>query len=344
MDIDSRDLEMLEALDRLGTLTAAAEHLYVSQPALSQRLRGLEDQVGGSLFDRRGRGLVATPLGRRMQLAARRALHELRTAEQDVRELLEGSHRPVRLSAQCTHNYRWLAAVLPEFRQRRPGVSVVVETMPEDEPVDALLDDRIDLALVTKLDRQMDRVSLQRLFDDELFAVVAADHHWAGRQHVEADDFLDVHLVLCDSYDPRRENPVPLPIPTGARPARLTTLPLITDLIVEMIVADDAVTILPSWIAAPYLQSHDIATIQVGARAERRTWYCATRHGEGSDAVTDLVDVLATRFDGYSPPHYLRDRGGFESAGALADEAAIDAGVDAVVTATGSEVAAPVTT
>lgn len=324
MDIDARDLEMLEAMDRLGTLTAVAEHLYVSQPALSQRLRRLEDQFGGSLFERRGRRLVATPLGRRMQLAARRMLLELRTAEQEVRELLDGSRRPVRLSAQCTHNYQWLAPLLHEFRERRPGASVVVETVPEDEPVEALLDDRIDLALVTKLDRQMDHVRLQRLFDDELFAVVAAEHPWVGREHVEADDFRNVHLILCDSYDPRRENPVPLPIPPGAQPARLTTLPLVTDLIIEMVISSDAVTVLPSWIAAPFAKTLDISAVRVGARAQQRTWYCATRHDEASEAVADFVDVLTSRFEGYTAPRYLLDRGSFDGAGDHATEVALE--------------------
>ena len=79
MDIDVRDLELLEAIDRHQTLTAAADQLYVSQPALSQRLVKLEQRLGTPLFER-GRRLVATEAGRRTLRAAQVTLAELRNA------------------------------------------------------------------------------------------------------------------------------------------------------------------------------------------------------------------------------------------------------------------------
>src|SRR6476659_1808805 len=83
MDVDVRDLELLEAIDRHETLTAAADQLYVSQPALSQRLVRLEQRLGTPLFER-GRRLVPTDAGRRMLRAARVTLVELRTAVREV--------------------------------------------------------------------------------------------------------------------------------------------------------------------------------------------------------------------------------------------------------------------
>ena len=53
-----RTFELLEALAADGTLTAAARRLHVGQPALSQRLTGLEDRLGVRLFERKGRALV----------------------------------------------------------------------------------------------------------------------------------------------------------------------------------------------------------------------------------------------------------------------------------------------
>ena len=84
---------------------------------------------------------------------------------------------------------------------------------------------------------------------------------------------------MFDSYDPARVPAVPLPIPDGARPGRLTLLPLVTELVIETVIASDAVTVLPSWIAAPYLASGRVAGIQVGREAQGRTWYAATRRG-----------------------------------------------------------------
>ncbi|HEX6659246.1 MAG TPA: LysR family transcriptional regulator, partial [Ilumatobacter sp.] len=102
MDIDLRDLELLEALDQHKTLTAAASHLYVSQPALSQRLLRLEQRLGTPLFERLGRRLVANSAGNRMLRGARVALHELRDAVRDVSETPSDTREMVRIWTQCS--------------------------------------------------------------------------------------------------------------------------------------------------------------------------------------------------------------------------------------------------
>jgi LysR family transcriptional regulator for metE and metH len=293
MDVDVRDLELLDALGRHETLTAAAQHLYVSQPALSQRLIRLEQRLATPLFERRGRRLVATEAGRRMLRAAHVALGELRAAQGDLRELSSNRRQPVRIATQCATTYEWLPDVLRTLREREPGAEVRIESLVHDELISALLDERIDVALINKLERQADRVRLQHVFDDELRAVVPSSHRWADLTHVTAHDFDDVHLMLCDSYDQSRVPPVQLPVPVGARPRRLTTLPLSTDVMIEIVASgDDVATILPSWIISSYLPTRDLASVQVGETPQARTWYCATRHGPQPDNVEAFVSVL----------------------------------------------------
>jgi LysR family transcriptional regulator, regulator for metE and metH len=302
MDVDVRDLELLDALGRYETLTAAARHLYVSQPALSQRLIRLEQRLATPLFDRRGRRLVANAAGDRMLRAAQIALGELRAAQSDVLEIVGSRRQPVRVATQCATTYQWLSGALRLLRERRPGAEVRIETVPDDETVTALLDARIDVALINKLDRQVDHVRLQRVFDDELRAVVASSHPWAGRTHVAAPDFVDVHLVLCESYDQNRVPPKPLPVPIGAQPQRVTMLPGGADLLIEMVASGgDVVTIMPSWIAAPYLESHDLTSVQVGTTPQARTWYCATRHGPQPESIEAFVSVLTEQTATPSP-------------------------------------------
>ena len=211
---------------------------------------------------------------------ARRPGRAARRAGRRARASSAAAANRCAMTTQCATTYQWLPEVLRALREREPGAEVRIETVPDAETIPALLDARIDVALVNKLDRQADRVRLQHLFDDELRAVVSSSHPWAGRAHVAAADFVDVHLALCESYDQNRVPPVPLPVPIGAQPQRLTTLPLTADLLIEMVASGgDVVTILPSWIVAPYLQTHDLASVQVGVTPQARTWYCATRHG-----------------------------------------------------------------
>jgi LysR family transcriptional regulator, regulator for metE and metH len=297
MDLDLRDLELLNALADAQTLTAAAKSLYVSQPALSQRLTKMEDKLGVRLFDREGRRLVVNPAGRRMLVASRLVLAELRSAERDVRDIRDGANRRVRFTSQCSTTFQWLPPVLKRFREQQPNIEIRIETVPGDDPIGALVDDRVDVALVTKLDRQMDRVLLTPLFDDEMVAVVAGPHPWAARRYVTARDFDDAHLILYDVYDQTRIPSTPLPVPHGARPARITTMPVITDLLIEMVAGGEGVTVLPNWVAAPYTTSHDVEIVHLGAKPLIRTWYCATRPGPRLPHIDAFVQELTRELE-----------------------------------------------
>ena len=292
LDLDLRDLELLEALQQHQSLTAAATHLHVSQPALSQRLLRLEQRLGAPLFERRGRRLVANAAGQRMLQATRVTLHELRDAVRDVARIVEPEPASIRLWTQCSTNYQWLPPVVHEFRRQHPEAEVAIVNLNERPLVAALESGELDVALVSKLDRQLDRVRLHELFDDELLAIVSPEHPWAGRPYVGADDFADVELVVFDSYDPTREPATPLPLPPGARPATLTLVPLVTDLLVESIVRTPRVTVLPSWTAAPYLAAGMVVGVQLGPKPQGRTWYAATRRGRQSQLVRDFLDQL----------------------------------------------------
>lgn len=293
MDVDLRDLELLNTVAGTGSLTAAAELLYVSQPALSQRLTRLEGRLGTQLFDRQGRRLVPNAAGNRMLLAARQILAELGSATRDLQEMRDGRARRVRLAVQCSTTFQWLPPVIQGFRTHCPGAEVRIESLPGDALITALLEDRLDVALITKPDPQMDRIQLTELFDDEMVAVVPTAHPWARLPHLTARDFDDSQLVLYDLYDQSRVPSTPLPLPHGARPARIITMPVITDLVIEMVAGGQGATVLPRWVAAPYVGSHGLALIRIGTQPTIRTWYCATRPGPRPDLVNALVSELS---------------------------------------------------
>ncbi|MBT2396517.1 LysR family transcriptional regulator [Streptomyces sp. ISL-100] len=302
MDVDLRDLELLHATADVGSLTAAAERLYVSQPALSQRLTRLEDRLGMRLFDRQGRRLVPNAAGRRMLAAAHHIFGELESAARDLKDIRDGRARRVRFTAQCSTTFPWLPPVLRAFRERVPDADVRIETVPDDDPISALLADRVDVALVTKLDGQTDRVTLTPLFEDEMVAVVPAGHPWASRKYLTARDFDGVELVLYDVYDQNRIPSFPLPIPAQSRPARITTMPVVTDLVVEMVAGGQGVTVLPNWVAAPYVSSHGLALVTIGARPLTRIWFCATRPGPRPPHLEAFVEELLARLKARLPP------------------------------------------
>jgi LysR family transcriptional regulator for metE and metH len=183
--------------------------------------------------------------------------------------------------------------VVQEFSSHWPDVELRIQPAVDDDVIGALLADQLDVALATKADRRLDGVVTQPLFEDELVAVVAADHPWASRDHLRAKDFDAVNLILFDSYDPARTPSLPLPIPPGARPAKVTTTPVVSELVVELVVAHHGVGVLPSWVAAPYEATGRVSTLHLSKPGQLRTWYCAWQQGQPPAHLTAFVEQLA---------------------------------------------------
>ena len=297
MSLDVRDLELLDALAGDPNLMRAAERLFVSQPALSQRLSKIEQQLGAPIFERRGRRLVPNGVGQQLLPSAVRILADLRSAEHHARELARVGADRLRLATQCSTTFAWLTPVMRELRDLHPAAVLAIETVPCDGLFDALLGSQIDVAIVNELDARADRLRLRHLFDDEMVAIVWNDHPWTTQPHVTASDFSDAHVILYGTADAGQPSGGPLPLPIGAVPSSVTTVPLLTDLIVELVASREGVSVVPSWVAQPYVEREQIAAVRLGPRPSPRSWYAATCHDEDRVVVGDLVDLLHARLN-----------------------------------------------
>ncbi len=300
MDIDTRSLELLEAIAADGTLTAAARRLHVSQPALSQRLANLEAHLGLLLFEREGRRLVPTAAGRRLLHTTATVLAELRAAARDLDDLRSGRRGVLRFASQCSTNYQWLPPIVHDFGTQWPGVEVRIEAIEGDEPIAALLADRLDVALIAKPDRRAEALEVHELFEDTMVAVVAPDHPWASLPYVEAADFDGVSLIVFDPYDPAQVPRLPLPIPPEARPARIIPTPVVTELAVEMVLASRGIAILPAWTLRPYVAAGRVAAVGITARPERRIWSVTARRSP-TPPVAAFVALLREHMAAAAP-------------------------------------------
>ncbi|MBI1380520.1 MAG: LysR family transcriptional regulator [Planctomycetaceae bacterium] len=296
MDVDIRQLELLEALGRGDSLTAASKRLFVTQSALSQRLAALERAAGTDLFVRSGRRLEPTAAGRRWISAAHVILGEVRSAADDVSQLARPASPTVRLTSQCSTNFQWLPELLRRYERHHPDVEVRIDTGAGDRPVPALLEECVDVAIVTKLEADLERVELAPLFADQMLAVMAHDHPLADRKYLTPRDFDGAHVILYDSYDAARGARVPLPLPDGARPRRITFMPQITELIVQMVAGGSALAALPNWVVEPYLEPHNLCAVQLTRRGMGRSWYRATRRGEQPEHLAAFVALLHQQF------------------------------------------------
>jgi LysR family transcriptional regulator for metE and metH len=290
MDVDIRHLKMVAAVAECGSLTRAGDQLHLTQSALSHQLRDLESRLAVPLFLRVGKRMVLTPAGERLLASARRVLSEIDTAEDEIRRLAVSREGPLRVTTECYTCYHWLPPLLKGFRRRHPRVDVRIDVESTARPIDALLEARIDLALVSSPTSDR-RIVSTPLFRDDLVGLVAPSHPLAQRRRVTVADLEGETLFV---YAPKEESRVVVQLiePAGVRP-RIEQVQL-TEAIIELVKAGLGVTFLARWAVQPQLDANALRVLPLRSSALGRQWCAATlKQTAKIPYVVDFVELLS---------------------------------------------------
>jgi LysR family transcriptional regulator, regulator for metE and metH len=294
VELEIRHLRLVAGIADAGSMTKAAGQLHLTQSALSHQLRDIEGRLGAPLFTRLARRMVLTEPGRRVLDAARRVLGEVQRAEEDVKRLAGHGEGTIRVCTECYTGYHWLGAILSAFQSRHARVTVNVAADETGGPVEALIDGRIDLAIL--IDPARDgRLRLRPLFDDEMVAIVAKTHPLARRSWVSPEDLAAEHLLL---YSSAREESFAFRRvlqPNGLVPARVSFI-MLTEAMIELARAGTGVGILPRWSAQRAIGSGAVAALSITRRGMRRQWSAATLAAQADPPyLIEFIDLVAER-------------------------------------------------
>ena len=175
LNLHLQQLLYLVEVERGPTLSAAAERLHVSQPALSQSLAELERRLGVRLYERRGHGRVLTAEGRELTAFARRVLGDAR--EVGGRLLLgrDGEAGELRVGMIDAASLYVLPQAVRRFRALHPGVALRLEVADSAALLERLREHSLDLVFVTG---PLDGGSLasQRIHDEPLYLYAPPGH------------------------------------------------------------------------------------------------------------------------------------------------------------------------
>jgi LysR family transcriptional regulator for metE and metH len=272
--LESRHLRLIAEVARTESVTRAADRLNVTQSAVSHQLREIEGQLGTPIFIRSGRRMLPTPAGRLIVDAADDVLGTIARLEAKIDRLARHAGSELRVCTHCYTGYSWLPSIVAGLRRRYPRS--VLQVVPEYtvDPIGALLDAKLDMALMN--DESGDRRLRHReLFDDEHVAVVPASHRWASQPFVTAEQIANEPLYLFsrsieNSFIVRK-----VLRPAGLTPANATYLQL-PEGILEMVRAGMGATVLPKWSIAHALGSGGIKAVRITRPGLFRKWYAVT--------------------------------------------------------------------
>lgn len=190
-----RHLQCFLDTARLGSLSAAAQAMNVSQPAASKTIRELEDILGCALFDRSGRRLVLTPAGRVFQQHVGSALIELSRAQALVRDVPRASTR-LAVGVLPTAATELLPSAALTFREDYPDCLLRVTTGPNWLLMSQLRDSSLDL-VVGRMStaKVMEGLTFKQLYQERIVAAVRPGHPLLDMKN-PIDDLADYPLVL----------------------------------------------------------------------------------------------------------------------------------------------------
>lgn len=200
-----RQLELVRAIMRTGSLTAAASGLGISQPAASRLLRHAEDGLGFALFERRANGLRPTHEAKALYPEIDRLFSDFEFIERTAGDLVRLRSGRLRVAAIPSLALTTLAEAVGLFRQRHPAVSVTIETALNYEVSDLVLDRRVDLGLAY-LPTRVDDLDVEEIGNTSIVAALPADHGFAGRAFMTARDLPGDPLVSFSSALPIGEH------------------------------------------------------------------------------------------------------------------------------------------
>lgn len=294
--LERSHLAIVQEVDKQGSLTAAAEVLFLTQSALSHSMKKLEQQLGTDIWLREGRNLRLTQAGEYVLAVANRVLPQLAQAEQQLKQFAQGERGTLRIGMECHPCYQWLLKVVSPYLEAWPDVDVDVKQKFQFGGIGALFGHEIDL-LVTPDPLYRKGLHFEPVFDYEQVLVVARDHPLAKAPYVKPNQLMDEVLITYPVAIDRLDVYNQFLMPAGVSPKRHKTIET-TDIMLQMVSSGRGVAALPRWLAQEYADKMNVTAVRLGARGIAKQIFLGARVADANiDYLKAFID-LARRSGG----------------------------------------------
>jgi DNA-binding transcriptional LysR family regulator len=201
--MDINQLEVLVTVAREKSFSRAAEVLDRTQPAVSQAIRRLEQEVGEKLFDRSSKDGTLTFAGEVLLDYARQMLNLRHSAQNALREMRDLHHGKVSISAN-EHTVFYLLPVIQKFRELYPHIKIEVQRGVASRIPKEITAREVELGVISfkPTDESLRSVAV---VTDELALIVAPGHPLAGKGTVSIGDLGDEIFIAHNALSPYRQ-------------------------------------------------------------------------------------------------------------------------------------------
>lgn len=285
--VDLHALQAFTAVARWESFSVAAEHLFLTQPAVSKRVAALEQSLGKRLFDRIGRRVTLTDAGRALLPRARALLEEADALTRIVAATSDTISGPLVMGTSHHVGLRRLPAVLRHFTQHYPDVQLDIRFMSSEAACREVETGELELAIVTLPTGREPTLLRQRIWDDPLEILVNTDHPLASARKVDLEQLVTHPAVLPGPDTYTRNILIQALRPHGLAPRVVMSTDYLETL--RMLVATGlGWSLLPADMAAP-----ELVCVQTPLQLSRELGIVEHRNRSRSRAAQAICQLLS---------------------------------------------------
>lgn len=195
--------QYFDATVKNPTLSAAAEELFISQPALSQQIRKIEEEMGAKLFDRAGHSMTLTPAGEVFLSGSRRILQIYESMQREVQLVRSAAQETVRFGISPFYSQHYLPKLLPPFLAQNPQIRVDITEEISSRLEQKLLDGELDFC-VLPLYPPNELLEYETIYIEEILLAIPQNHpvnaYAAPASEANSFPIIDLSLLKNEPF------------------------------------------------------------------------------------------------------------------------------------------------
>lgn len=212
-----RQLQVFEAIVRLGSFTRAAEELFLTQPTVSMQIKKLADSMGLPLFEHVGRNVRPTEAGAELYYSCRKIFETLANLEMKIADLKGIKRGRLRLGVITTAKY-FAPEVLGEFCQLYPGIDVALKVSNRDRVIERINANEDDLYIMGQAPSDQIEVEAIPFAPNPLVVMAPRGHPLIGKKNIPLSQIVNEPFILREPGSGIRDTTLKVFDQLGQRP------------------------------------------------------------------------------------------------------------------------------
>ncbi len=287
-------LHLLHELSVLGTISAVAEAMHLTRPAVSQQLALLEEELETVLFERSGRSVELTPAGRRLVARAAELFELVEDIEAELAAANTQISGEIRLSAFGSLASTVVPHAIASLANDHPQLNVSIQELEPADGLKAAASKKMDLAVVDDLVSAGNLATLLEfhpLCTDHFEAVVAAKHKLAGKRSIQLSELAHERWALNQTAVTYYDFLLNAFHAAGFKPQVMSNCRNMSATL-EIVRTGCAVSVLPQLALKAISNDPDFSTIPIRPILNRRIFVALPKGAARRPAVRAVLNAL----------------------------------------------------